>query len=166
MTISTTVELTLYRPEYLADLTQFHLPEEQLQFTALPVDSLEEALTDPQRYPIVIMAERKVVGFFVLYTGQGILDYDDYTDTPFAEVMLIRALLIDSRHQGKGYARQAMELLPAWVRYHFPFIHELLLAVNERNLAAQHTYTVAGFQDLGHRPIGLAGPQRIMHYFL
>ncbi|WDF49056.1 GNAT family N-acetyltransferase [Paenibacillus sp. KACC 21273] len=166
MTISTTVELTLYRPEYLADLTQFHLPEEQLQFTALPVDSLEEALTDPQRYPIVIMTEREVVGFFVLHTGQGILDYDDYTDTLLAEVMLIRALLIDSRYQGKGYARQAMELLPAWVRYHFPFIHELLLAVNERNVAAQHTYTVAGFKDLGHRPIELAGPQRIMHYFL
>lgn len=166
MTISSTVELTLYRPEHKADLALFHLPEEQLQFTALPVDSLEEALTDPQRYPIVIIAEHKVVGFFVLHTGQGILDYDLYIDTPLAEVMLIRALLIDSGHQGKGYASKAMQLLPAWVKYHFPFIHELILAVNERNLAAQHTYTVAGFEDLGHRPIGLAGPQRIMHYFV
>lgn len=160
------VELQLYRPEYRADLAQFYLPAEQLQFTALPLDSLEEALTDPQRYPIVILADREVVGFFVLHTGYGILAYSDFTESEPSEVMLIRKLLIDAKHQGKGYARIAMELLPAWIGYHFPFIHELLLAVNERNLAAQHTYTVAGFEDLGHRIVGLAGTQWIMHYFL
>lgn len=160
------VQLAYYRSEYREELASFDLPEEQLQFTALPLQSLEIALTDPQRYPIVIQAQQQVVGFFVLHTGDGILSYCDYTDATPSKVMLIRALLIDSKHQGKGYARTAMELLPAWVRQQFPQIHELILVVNERNQAAQRTYTVAGFEDFGHRPIGPAGLQRMMHYFL
>ncbi len=165
MSISS-VQLISYRSEHREELALFDLPKEQLQFTALPLQSIEIALTDPQRYPIVIVAQQKVVGFFVLHTGDGILSYCEYTDAEPNQVMLIRALLIDSKHQGNGYARIAMELLPAWVKQHFSHIHELLLAVNERNQAAQHTYSVAGFKDLGHRPIGPAGPQRMMHYFL
>jgi len=160
------VKLEFYHPGHLEALMKFELPAEQHRFTALPVEVLERALTDPDRYPVVITAAGEAVGFFILHIGTGILSYQSYTSTPVPELMLLRALLIDYSRQGRGYAGQAMHQLPDWVRQHFPEIRELVLAVNVKNEPAQQLYSRYGFIDQGMRRQGIVGLQWIMHYFL
>ncbi|WP_046214357.1 GNAT family N-acetyltransferase [Paenibacillus wulumuqiensis] len=159
-------ELEFYHPRHLEALMQFELPEEQHRFTALPAEVLEQALRDPDRYPVVITAAGEAVGFFILHIGSGIASYRAYTKTDLPELMLIRALLVDYSRQGQGYAAQAMSLLPGWVHQHFPAIRELILAVNVKNEPAQRLYLGTGFVDRGMRRQGIVGMQWIMHYCL
>ncbi|ANF96806.1 GNAT family N-acetyltransferase [Paenibacillus bovis] len=160
------VKMEFYHPGHLEALKKFELPAEQHRFTALPVEVLERALTDPDRYPVVITAAGQAVGFFILHIGSGIGSYRSYTSTSLPELMLIRALLIDYHQQRRGYAGQAMRQLPDWVRQHFPKIRELILAVNVKNEPAQQLYIHSGFVDHGMRRQGIVGLQWIMHYSL
>ncbi|MGE7269956.1 GNAT family N-acetyltransferase [Brevibacillus panacihumi] len=155
------VHLSLYDEAFTEALLQFSLPEEQLSFTALPNKVLEETLRDPDRYPVVIVAEGIPVGFFVLHVGEGI---GEYTSNPRA--ILLRALSVTEEHQGKGYAKKAMLALPNFVAEHLPGKEEIILAVNERNLAAKQLYEKSGFVDKGITRMGPIGRQYMLHYFL
>ena len=137
----------------------FSLPMDQLAFTALPADSLSLCREDSDRHPIVITADCLPVGFFVLHVGQAIAPF---TDNPRA--VLLRALLMDQIHQGRGYAAQAMRQVPTFVRQHFPESDEIVLAVNHGNAAASRLYRKSGFLDLGLRRMGPKGEQSILHY--
>lgn len=77
--------------------------------------------------------------------------------------MLLTAFSIDHRHQGQGFAKQGLLLLPDFVSRHFAEIREVVLAVNHKNTAAFHLYTKVGFQDQGKRRIGPLGEQIILH---
>lgn len=160
------VELCVYDPQYLDDLLAFGLPAEQHQFTALPAEVLSVSLRDPERHPIVMVADGHAVGFFVLHEGDGITTYKSYTDTPPEQLMLLRALLIDYRQQGHGYGKQAMNQLGTLVKHHFPHIREVILAVNEKNDRACQLYLATGFEDRNIRRQGALGMQRILHYLI
>jgi RimJ/RimL family protein N-acetyltransferase len=121
------VKLSFYIPEYIDILREFHLPSGQKDFTALPVNALQKCSHDKERHPVVIFSDDTLVGFFVLHTGSGITSF---TNNPHA--MLIRALSINYVHQGKGFAKRAMKILPEFVAEHFPSINEITLAVNEK----------------------------------
>lgn len=140
----------------------FDLPDEQLKFTGLPVDTLQSAMQDDNKYPIVIIDVDTAVGFFILHTGSGISDF--YLD--YSGVMLLRAFLIDYAWQGKGIAKIAMSLLPQFIRSNFPLIREIVLAVNAKNIPAGRLYTGSGFVDHGLRRAGLKGEQKILQYDL
>lgn len=155
------ITLHFYKEDYADKLFAFDLPEDQLQFTALPIDALELAIADCNRFPVVIFAEGTPVGFFVLHQGAEISTY-----TSNSNAMLVRAFSVNHSHQGKGYAKEAMRLLPEFVRTHFPTVDEIVLAVNQRNVAAQKLYLGAGFEDLGLRKIGKIGLQYILQYQL
>ena len=155
------VQLSLYKEAFDEALSQFYLPEEQLQFTGLPNMVLEESLRDPDRYPVVILADQTPVGFFVLHKGEGIADY---TSNPHA--LLLRAFSVTEAHQGKGYAKKAMLALPGFVTDHLPGIDEIILVVNERNLAAKQLYEKTGFMDKGIRRMGPIGRQYMLHFAL
>ncbi|WP_239565572.1 GNAT family N-acetyltransferase [Brevibacillus fulvus] len=152
------IKLDFYRAEYEAALRAFQLPDNQLEFTALPAWVLEEALRDPHRYPIVILDGDEPVGFFILHEGEGIAPF---TDNP--QALLLRAFLIDFRKQGKGYAKAGMGLLPAFVAEHFPGKEEVVLAVNMRNLPAKRLYEKVGFRDRGETRMGAKGPQHLLY---
>ena len=158
---SNRVALCFYRPEHADGLTAFHLPAEQKQFTALPDEVLSESLRDPNRHPIVITAGEKPVGFFILHHGKEI---DAYTSNEKA--LLLRAFSIDHAHQGMGYAKAAMLLLPAFTAKHFPDFKEIVLVVNARNLTAKRLYEKTGFQDRGITRMGRNGLQHVLHYEL
>ena len=66
---------------------------------------------------------------------------------------------------GKGYAKQAMLQLPAFVANYFPWCDEIVLAVNHRNQRAKNLYRSSGFIDKGRRRIGPIGEQHILHHF-
>jgi RimJ/RimL family protein N-acetyltransferase len=155
------VALTFFDEIHREALNAFDLAEDQKKFTAMPSDALKICEEDPSRNPVVIMASGVPVGFFVLHAGENIRDF---TANPNA--MVIRALSINRKEQGKGYAKEAMLQLLAFVPTHFPEINELILAVNFKNEPAKKLYEKAGFQDRGQIKHGPVGPQYVLHYEL
>lgn len=153
-------QLRFYTEDDFEAFQRFELPSEQVAFTALPGEALEAAAQDPNRYPVVIQSlEGETVGFFVLHLNA---ELTSLVDNPRA--ILLRALSIDFRQQGQGYAKAAMLQLPAFVGKHFPEVDEIVLAVNARNLAAQRLYLQAGFEDRGLTRMGPMGMQHIYHF--
>ncbi|MBD7939039.1 GNAT family N-acetyltransferase [Cytobacillus sp. Sa5YUA1] len=148
------VQLAFYREEHLDILNRFELPETQAKFTALPKEKV--AVSDGQ-YRVVILSKKVPVGFFLLHSTKRV---SEYTTNPHA--MLLTALSIDYKHQGKGYAKEAMVDLKAFITTHFPDCNEVVLAVNHKNLPAQNLYKNVGFVDTGERKIGKIGEQLIL----
>ena len=99
----------------------------------------------------------------------GVLHVDAATDTGWPErdgAVLLRGFLIDRRHQGLGYGREATA---AAVGLAQEVARELglpatgvVLGVNERNLAGYAAYAKAGFEPRGTFHGGRSGPQHIM----
>jgi hypothetical protein len=58
------------------------------------------------------------------------------------KAILLRALSINYRHQGNGYAKAAMKTLPLFVKNHFTKVDEIVLAVNEKNIGAKNCMIV------------------------
>ncbi|STY87262.1 Uncharacterised protein [Moraxella ovis] len=78
--------------------------DEQIQFTVLPKDWLDDERADAYKAVILDDDLHQVVGFFVLDIGQ---DKYRYTDNPNA--VLLRSMSINPVFQGKGYAKRALE---------------------------------------------------------
>lgn len=155
------VALRLYQQRDREYLERFELPEGQIEFSALPTDVLEQAIQDDERYPVVIMYEEKLVGFFILQEGSNIASF-----TTNANAMLLQSFSVDYRHQGQGIAKRAMIQLPEFMKSQFPGRNEVVLGVNKRNKAAQAVYLAAGFRDGGRLIDGPIGPQHIYHLAL
>ncbi len=150
------VNLQLYKTEYFESLSQFELPKEQEQFTALPIHSLEMT---HERHPIVILNNNEPVGFFVLHSSDRV---KEYSDNPNA--MLLTAFSINHAHQGKGFAKMGMGQIKVFVNQSFPVCDEIVLAVNKKNVAAQKLYEKVGYKDTGRRKMGKIGEQLILSY--
>ncbi|AST91164.1 GNAT family N-acetyltransferase [Sutcliffiella cohnii] len=148
------LELRHFSDEYMDTLNSFRLPEEQVQFTSLPINY--KVVTEGQQR-IVILNDKEPVGFFLLHSTERV---KEYSDNPKA--MLLTALSIDQTQQGKGYAKKAMLLLRDFIANEFPNCKEIVLAVNHRNIAAQQLYLKVGFRDTGIRRIGPIGEQFIL----
>ena len=149
------LKLVHYSEEHREALLDFYLPKGQEKFTALPhqlMDTVKEG-----QYRIVILHNEEPVGFFLLHATQRVKDYTDQ-----AQAMLLTALSVDEKQQGKGYAKQAMLLLKEFVKKEFPGCREIVLAVNHRNTVAQALYQKVGFHDTDRRKIGPIGEQWIM----
>ncbi|WP_164515139.1 GNAT family N-acetyltransferase [Paenibacillus lentus] len=155
------VALRHYEQKDREYLERFELPEGQIEFSALPKDVLELAIQDQERYPVVIMYEQKIVGFFILYEGPNIASF-----TANTSAMLLQSFSVDYRHQGQGIAKGAMLQLPEFMKNQFPGRNEIVLGVNKRNKAAQAVYLAAGFRDGGRLIDGPIGPQHIYHLTL
>jgi len=154
------LRLSDLKPGHLPVLCQFSLPEHQRRFTSLPNEVLKK-LGDPpaeDKLPVVLLAADKPVAFFVLDRGERIARY-----TPNQNAVLLRALSVDHKEQGRGYGQAAMRLLPEFIRSRLPGVNEIALAVNARNEHARHVYLRAGFRDRGYRVMGVQGIQHILH---
>lgn len=154
-----TVQLSPYHPKHHQALEAFYLPKEQQRFTALPRDILEHTLQERNRKPILILTEETPVGFFVLGYGEMIKAYINN-----ANAILLYALSINRLHQGNGYAKNALLVLPDYVMKHFPGIDEIILTVSEENIHAKRLYEKLGFQDEGMRKLRTTGMETILHY--
>ncbi|RAL22673.1 GNAT family N-acetyltransferase [Thermoflavimicrobium daqui] len=152
------IQLSFYKPEFDVILSTFQLPKEQHQYTALPNEILKQAIEDQNQYPVVILLGDTPVGFFILHKTE---NTQQLTDFPHA--LLLRTLSINHIHQGRGYAYQAMSNLSMFVCEHFDEIDEIVLVVNEKNLAAQRLYQKVGFVDKGRRRVGPIGRQKVYH---
>jgi diamine N-acetyltransferase len=83
--------------EQVVDL---EVSDDQEDFVADNAYSLAESKFDPHVRPRAIYASKRVVGFLMYETLAGDGKPHDYS---------IYRLMIDKRHQGKGYGRQALE---------------------------------------------------------
>ncbi len=151
-------ELQFYNSENFESLKAFKLPEEQEQFTTLPIEMLE---ITHEWHPIVILSKNELVGFFVMHSSARV---KEYTENPNS--MLLTALTINYAQQGKGYAKKGMELLKGFVNQEFPECNEIVLAVNKRNIPAQKLYEKAGYKDTNRRKMGQLGEQLILRLSL
>ncbi|EZH64810.1 acetyltransferase [Bacillaceae bacterium JMAK1] len=148
------MQLAFVKDEHIELLEKFELPEAQAQFTALPEELMN---VSEGQYRIVILVNQEPVGFFLLHTTNRVCEY---TTNPKA--MLLTALSVDYKQQGKGYAKQAMLELETFVTSTFENIDEVVLAVNHKNLPAQNLYQSVGFKDTGRRKVGKIGEQLIL----
>lgn len=153
--------LAKYDIEFKSFIDAYTLSEEQLQFTGTPRDAIQLSATDRDRHSILAIEDDRLVTFFVLHEQEG---PKPYSQNPYA--LLVRAFSTDYHHQGKGFAKQSLLLLPSFVQEHFPHINEIVLAVNVRNTAAQHLYKACGFLDEGVRTMGKKGELVVMSYYL
>jgi RimJ/RimL family protein N-acetyltransferase len=152
------VEISFYQEIHHELLNAFYLPDEQKKFTGMPSEVLDEAIRDPKKYPVVILAESRPVGFFVLQFDE---EFPILVQNPKA--ILLRAFSINHKEQGQGFAKKGLEMLPLFVASEFKTVDEIVLAVNVKNVAAQAVYFKTGFIDKGIRRQGSFGHQYVLH---
>lgn len=150
-----------FEDEYKDMIENYVLSDEQLIFTDEPKDCVELSNIDSERHSILTIEKDELVTFFVLHEKSGVEPYSNNQ-----QAILLRAFSTDFRHQGKGYAKQSLLLLPEFVRTHYAIINEIVLAVNVKNTAAQKLYKKCGFVDQGVRKMGRKDELIIMSYYL
>ncbi|ESX24590.1 GNAT family N-acetyltransferase [Mesorhizobium sp. LSJC264A00] len=112
------------------------LAADQMDFVASNAESLDEAETDRDARPRVVMAGDRVVGFLMYEAPQG----DD-------EARIYR-FMIDRVHQGQGYGKAALrEVLDEIMR--LGHISHVSICYEPGNEAARRLYRAAGFVEEG-----------------
>src|SRR5699024_2005771 len=106
----------------------------------------------PLRTHILAMDDGQLVTFFSLDLGE-----DAFRLSQNKYAILVRSFSTDARYQGRGYAKRALQLLPAFLKDNFPYVDKVVLAVNCKNVAAQGLYTGCGFIDTLRRCKGRTG---------
>ena len=116
---------------------------EQRDFVASNTYSLAQAYAQPECVPLALYAENRPVGF-AMYC----LDRDDH------EYWIYR-LMIDHRHQGQGYGREAMLLLIDHIRSIAEEEHRyLFISFEPKNKIARQLYESLGFVPDGRVTYG------------
>ncbi|MGM0751865.1 MAG: GNAT family N-acetyltransferase [Bacillota bacterium] len=153
-----TVTLVEYNETYEEKLKKFHLPEDQLEFTSMPLDKIRNPSISKDTSHIVILHDDEPVGYFALEKGEKLRKY---SSNPKAR--LLTSFSIDATRQGQGFAKKGLHLLPSFIRENLPDTKEVVLGVNKRNKAAISLYLKTGFTDENEVYEGPKGPQHILH---
>lgn len=135
-----------------------HIPPEQIEFAGTMAQAVavgEGASPDDVAGLAVLQAEVPV-GFVVLCRGYRLPAW-----APTGAVAL-RAMRIDSREQGKGHGKAALDLVETWLSEHWPAGPLLALCVDDENLAARRAYEVAGFTEYTEPKAGRIGLVRYL----
>lgn len=150
------------RPYYIDDLPklkEFRLHKEQHSLTLMPVDSLALCNNDPSRHAIVLEEDGEIVTFFVLHEKEGVAPYSTASDA-----ILLRAFATNAIHQGKGFGKNTLQSLPAYINEYFPNINIIYLTVYLFNERARMLYQKIGFTDTGAREIRSGGELMVMKW--
>jgi RimJ/RimL family protein N-acetyltransferase len=142
--------------QHLGEIIALRVGEEQQQF----VGAIDDILTiiNAQIRPHVIIAGDQVVGFFLIDTI-----YVQTNDVATLQSLGLRKFFIDKQHQGKGYAKQTLQLLPDYLTATYPNYTDVFLTVNCKNETAKNLYLKSGFQDTSALYLGgPSGPQHVM----
>jgi diamine N-acetyltransferase len=99
-----TVSLRLVTGENFREVIALSVRPEQREYVADNVRSLAEAYLEPLAWPRAIYADDEPVGFLMMHMNDDTLEY------------FLWRFMIAADHQGKGYGREALELLVAEVR--------------------------------------------------
>ena len=121
------------RHNYLSIL-DLSVSEEQRSFVASNTYSLAQAFVQPECVPLALYVENKPVGFAMYCIDESDREYWIYR------------LMIDQRHQGRGYGRAAMLLLIDRIRSEMDDDrHRIFISFEPENEAAKALYESLGF---------------------
>lgn len=149
-------EVRMYEDQDYQSIIQYSLPREQALYTSMPADVIETFRNDAFNQPFIICNGDVLVGCFALYTDAS---GNIYTNNKNA--ILLKSFSIDARHQKKGYAYQALRMLPSVVKNNYQDKDEIILTVHETNAAAISLYKKAGFVYRSKNYDGEYGIERI-----
>lgn len=151
--------LDFYIEDHKAALLSYSLPENKLNFTALPEQVFERLgnRTDNLANAITILLGEEPIGFFVLDYGE-----DKMELTTNETSLLVRSLSINPIFQRKGYGKIAMLLIDDFVKEYYPTVNELVLAVNFKNNSAYDLYINVGYVDNGNVRETIKGNQYLL----
>ncbi|WP_107942746.1 GNAT family protein [Metasolibacillus sp. FSL H7-0170] len=155
------MQLYFYEDRFKNNIDHYELTEEQLHYTSHPKECIKLSNEDSDRYSILAIEDKELVTFFDLHKNEGVKPYSNNH-----HAILVRAFSTDFRHQGKGYAKNALILLPEFIKKNFGEVNEIVLAVNLKNIPAQELYKKCGFVDEGVRKMGEKGELIVMSYHL
>lgn len=102
--LDATVSLREVTKENLKSVLNLHVTKEQEKFVASNAVSIAEAYFAEDAWFRAIYVGEKPVGFLMI------------SDIPEKAEYYLWRFMIDARHQGKGYGRQAMELLIQYIK--------------------------------------------------
>lgn len=140
-------------------LENFKLSEAQHAFTSLPVEILDAALDDKDKYPVVVLnSDDDIVGFFQLHKNYQHVGYA----TP-ENVIYIRSLSVNESFQGRGYGTMIAMQLPSYVQANFGDLEHFYLVVDGDNEAAWNLYERAGFINVAIKEHGPIGEERLYY---
>lgn len=159
--MTSTFTVRQYEDKDFDAVSSYCLPAGQALYTSMPILVIETFQEDPYNQPFVICSGDDLVGCFALYTDK---KGNIYTQNENA--ILLKSLSIDSRRQKKGYALEALHVLPFIVREQYQDKDEIILTVHETNTAAINLYKKAGFVHKGEIYEGEYGIEVIYHFNL
>ncbi|MEA4939194.1 MAG: GNAT family N-acetyltransferase [Christensenella sp.] len=130
------------RHNYLSIL-DLSVSEEQRSFVASNTYSLAQAFVQPECVPLALYVENKPVGFAMYCIDESDREYWIYR------------LMIDQRHQGRGYGRAAMLLLIDRIRSEMDEQrHRIFISFEPENEVAKSLYESLGFVPDGRVEYG------------
>jgi diamine N-acetyltransferase len=122
--------------ETFTDVIDLSVSEAQKRFVAPNVYSLAQAYVNPEAWVRAIYAGEMPVGFLML------------ADEPEEPEYFLWRFMIDERYQGRGYGRQAIELLVDHVRAR-PGATELLVSFEQGEGGPEPFYRRLSFEPTG-----------------
>lgn len=153
------LNIRLYNHLDYNKIINFKLFNYQKNFTTSPIKIINENLTSDNCFPFVIENEKnEIIGFFLIHRFYNHLGFS----TPF-DATFIRAVNIDSKHQGNGYGRTLFKRLPEILKNHIKDISDLYLVVDDINKVALNLYEKAGFIHIATKKNGPSGPERLYY---
>lgn len=126
-------------------------------FMKKPMDVLAESQHETDIHPILILNETGLIGFFILQLGESVVQY-----TENKNAVLFAAHSIDLNYQKQGYAKKSLQLLPDYVRIHFPAADEIVLSIEADNISSQMLYARSGFNSK-HRQVKIKGKTEFVY---
>jgi diamine N-acetyltransferase len=132
------MELRDVTPDNWRDVVRIEPREEQKRFVASVAYYLNLCHYGEEWQPLALYLDGKPVGF-------AMWGYDAEEDSHW-----IGGLIIDAKHQGKGYGRTAMETLLDHLAMQ-PEYRKAALSYQLENTAARRLYASLGFVETGER---------------
>lgn len=134
--------LKMYNDTHQSLIDHYCLSDIKLRYVREPRIAIALTQKDPRRHAVLIFEDKHLVAFLTLFEAKGSSPYSDNKNC-----LIVQDISTDFRHLNNGYVRQAIQLLPSFIRQHFSTIDQLMIVVNEDKAFTQALCVDAGFKD-------------------
>lgn len=131
-----TVELREINKDNWRECVRLKTSDEQARFVAPNLFPIAQSKVEPYLRPLAIYDDEEMIGFVM------------YGRDPADDCYSVARLMIDERHQGKGYGRAAMIEAIRRMRAE-PDCQEIALSIEPENEVAEKLYASLGFRKTG-----------------
>ena len=124
--------------ENFRDVSKIRINKEQEQYIPDNLFLMAMSTVLPRCTPLAVYNDDDIVGFLM------------YGPDEKKENYWIHIMMIDHKHQGKGYAKESFQKILTEIKKE-KNVHKILLAVNKGNVNAVKIYEKLGFKFNGKR---------------